>query len=302
MNRKRIRKMVIKGIRQFGDPYYQGFAAQIAFFIMLSLVPTLILAGQILSYLNISMTDVLSYWINRSHMGNLQRNILDNLQGIINSVSGKNIKGKQTSLPLLNDIILIALALWSASRAQFSLMRIANYTYSEGRTTGNFFRERWRSLGTMFLTICSLTFVVIVLVYGKLILSLLFQGLFKGSLKQQVITTLWTFLRWPLAAVLYFFIVLFDYYVLPIRKMPLKDHIPGSIAAAAAMVIITVFYSVYVQFLANYALIYSSMASIVALLFWFYFLSWVLVLGVLFNKVWLDTRSAARPKNVIPTR
>ena len=169
MNRQRFRKMVIKGIRQFGDPYYQGFAAQIAFFIMLSLVPTFILAGQLLSYLDISIVSVLSSWIDRSHTGNLQSNILDNLQDIITSLSGKNIKGKQTSSPLMNDIILIALALWSASRAQFALMRIANYTYSEGRTTGNFFKERWRSLGTMFLTVCTLAFVAApaTTVYGK---------------------------------------------------------------------------------------------------------------------------------------
>ncbi len=302
MNRQRFRKMVIKGIRQFGDPYYQGFAAQIAFFIMLSLVPTFILAGQLLSYLDISIVSVLSSWIDRSHTGNLQSNILDNLQDIITSLSGKNIKGKQTSSPLMNDIILIALALWSASRAQFALMRIANYTYSEGRTTGNFFKERWRSLGTMFLTVCTLAFVVIVLVYGKVFLTFIFQGLFKGTVKPPFITKLWMILRWPLAAVLYFFIVLYDYYVLPIQKMPLKDHVPGSLAAAAAMVIITVFYSVYVQLLANYTLIYSSMASIVALLFWFYFLSWVLVLGILFNKVWLDTRPPDRPWKMITTR
>ena len=44
--------MIILGIKQFSDPYYQGFAAQIAFFIMLSLVPTIIVISQLLGILH----------------------------------------------------------------------------------------------------------------------------------------------------------------------------------------------------------------------------------------------------------
>ena len=50
----RFRKMVLLGIKQFGDPYYQGFAAQIAFYIMLSVVPTIVVMTQLLGVINIS--------------------------------------------------------------------------------------------------------------------------------------------------------------------------------------------------------------------------------------------------------
>ena len=54
--------MILLGIKQFSDPYYQGFAAQMSFYIMLSLVPTIIVLSQLLGILDISL-DFLDEWI-----------------------------------------------------------------------------------------------------------------------------------------------------------------------------------------------------------------------------------------------
>ena len=54
--------MVVLGIKQFRDPYYQGFAAQMSFFIMLSLVPTLTVLSQLLGVLEIPL-DFLDDWV-----------------------------------------------------------------------------------------------------------------------------------------------------------------------------------------------------------------------------------------------
>ena len=262
-------KMVLLGIRQFRDPYYQGFAAQMSFYIMLSLVPTIIVLSQLLGFLDISL-DFLDEWIAEyvvPSMGDTLRSLL-------------NYRPAATS-----NLILIMMALWAASRAQFSMMRIANYTYSSGRTTGTFWRERFRAVKTMALTVFTLAFVAIILVYGKLILQLILGRLIEGT----VINMLWIWLRWPLAGILYFLMVSYNYYVLPHEKMSFREILPGSIFASIGMLVVTIVYSVYANYTVNYDIIYGSLASMVALLFWFYFLSWVLCLGILFNKVWKDT-------------
>ncbi len=269
--KERIKKMTILGIKQFSDPYYQGFAAQIAFFIMLSVVPTVVVMTQLLGFLSIDRLDFLNSWIDQ----------------YIAPDMGRMIKTMLSSSPSVgNNIILIIMAIWGASRAQFSMMRIANYTYSSGRTTGNFFKERFRSLRTMLMFIITLAFVIVILVYGEYLLTLVFGRIVEG----QLITRLWAHFRWPLSALLYFVIVMYNYYVMPIERMSLKELIPGSLFGAAGMLIVTIIYSMYVRFAANYGVIYGSLSSIVALLFWFYFLSWVLVLGILVNKVFRDTR------------
>ena len=273
--KERIKKMVLLGIKQFGDPYYQGFAAQIAFFIMLSVVPTIIVITQLLGFMNITNLDVLTRWIDRyvdPQMGQMLKNLVG------------------TGTPVGNNIILIIVTVWAASRAQFSMMRIANYTFSGGRTTGNYWRERFRSLRTMFSTIFTIAFVIVVLVYGKQILYLIFGQL----VEQRMISWLWGGFRWPLVAVMYFLMLLYNYYVLPSERITIKDLLPGTIFASAGMVVVTVFYAFYTFYIVNYNIIYGSLSSIVALLFWFYFLSWVMVLGILVNKVFRDTK---RSKN-----
>jgi membrane protein len=269
----RFKRMILLGIKQFSDPYYQGFAAQIAFFIMLSLVPTIIVISQLLGILHASL-NFLNEWIDKY--------VSSGMASTLKSVLGHTTTAGNVG----NNIVLIVMALWAASRAQFSMMRIANYTYSGGRTTGNFWRERFRSIRTMLLTIFTYAFVIIVLLFGDKIMIVVFGRIVEDSM----LIKLWAYFRWPLAAVLYFLVVLYNYYVLPIERMSLKDIVPGSLFGAAGMVIVTFFYSVYTNYIVNYSLIYGSLSSIVALLFWFYFLAWALALGILFNKVWKDTR------------
>lgn len=158
----RLRQIVLMGIKQFGDPYYQGFAAQIAFYIMLSVVPTIVVMTQLLGMLNIRTMDFVNDWINQYITPEMARII----KGLLRNSSSPG-----------NNITLILLAVWAASRAQFSLMRIANYTYSNSRSTGNFLKERLRSLKTMVMTILTIAFVLVILIYKKKILYTFVRGM-----------------------------------------------------------------------------------------------------------------------------
>ena len=273
---KRIKSMLVLGFRQFWDPYYQGFAAQMAFFIIMSFVPTVILVSQLMSLFNASILDA-DYLIERMAdpaMGRLLRRLLS------------------SRLNTGSNILLIITAVWASSRVQFAMMRISNYLYSNGRTTGDFFIERARSLRNTSLTVLTFAFVGVILVNGPVIIGLLFGNILEGT----YISGLWTYARWPVTAVLYFMLVLHNYWMLPnyklkIKKMKPKDVVPGSIFAAAGMLIVTVIYSFYSSTSsAHLNALYGSLASVVGLMLWFYLLSWVMILGMMFNKVWMDTK------------
>ncbi|MCI5722349.1 MAG: YihY/virulence factor BrkB family protein [Firmicutes bacterium] len=266
----RVIRMVSLGIRQFSDPYYQGFAAQLSFYIMLSLVPTVIMLSQILGIMDISL-EFLAKWVDMY---------------IAPSMAGTVKQLLRYKPAVTSNIVMIVMAIWAASRAQFSLMRIANYTYTDGRTTGQFFRERIRAVKTMAIMLFTIAFVIIILIHGPHILKLIFGKLFEGSM----FDLLWTALRWPVMAIMYFLMVSYVYYVLPYEKLHYNELIPGSLFASVGMLVVTAVYSLYTTLAVNNDILYGSLSSIVVLMMWFYFISWVLCLGILVNKVWKDTR------------
>ena len=264
--------MFIMGFRQMQDPYYQGFAAQVSFYFMLSIVPIMILIVQILGLFNISMGTAVN---------------------LIYDYTGQQVSGLMSSLFEFSSIgigsvIYIIIAVWAGSRASFALTRIANYTLTEGSSTGkNYFVERVRAIGTLFFTISTVVFSILILCYGQLILSSILSLL--GQNPHKYVDSIWMWLRWPLGFLLYFGMIGFNFYMLPTKRKPFIKVIPGTILAAVGMLVVTALYSMYASSLANYDIVYGALSSVVALLMWFFFLAWVLLLGVLFNKVWEDT-------------
>lgn len=273
--KERFFKMVNLGIKQFSDPYYQGFAAQLSFYFLLSIVPILILISQILSMIFEQDLEDAVGWL-MDYFGNSP--MAQQIEGLVlGSGSGSGAM----------SIVFVVVAIWAASRAQFSLMRITNFTFTEGQSTGRgFIWDRIRAMRTMAMILIIIIFAIVVLMYGDVILKLALKIFGKEAAAGQI----WLILRWPIAIVLYFFMISYIYYVLPSEKVKYKDIIPGSVFAAVGLLLVTAIYSKYVASVANYNVLYGSLATIVALLFWFYFLAWVLGLGVLFNKVWDDTK------------
>lgn len=272
MTRERVKRMVILGFRKLSDPYYQGAAAEIAFYFLLSIVPTLILLSQLLGLFSISL-DGIRDWLNTDMI---------------------RVEGADMILSLLdyspsgvNSVFLAITAVWAASRAQFAMLRITNYTLTDGISTGKgYVRDRIRSLKTVVITVFTIGFSLVILVYGELILKLVF-GIVAGS---EIAEKTWVMIRWPIAAGLYFLMISYNYYVLPTHRVPYRAVVPGSIFASIGLMAVTWAYSIYTSVSSGYDILYGSFSNFVALMFWFYLLSWVLFLGVILNKVWRDSR------------
>lgn len=269
---KRVKKMFVMIIAQFEDPYYQGVAAQIAFSLFLSIVPTLILTSQLLGLFSLSL-DEIRHWIG------------DNV-----SVEGTDqlLSFLEDSPSGANNIFLAVLALYAASRAQFALMRVTNYTFTDGRITGQgFVRDRLRSIKTILITIFTVVFSLVVLAYGELIINLVFGAV----IGEEISSAAWILLRWPIASAMYFLMISYNYYILPSVRVRFRDIIPGSIFAAVGFLVVTYVYTIYISLSTNYDILYGSFSHIVVLMLWFWFLAWVMCLGTMFNRVWWATRS-----------
>ena len=272
--------MFIMGVRQLQDPYYQGFAAQTSFYLMLSIVPIFILISQLLGFFNISTETAMQ---------------------VFHEYTGKQVKGMMSNLFRFSslgfgNVVYIIIALWAGSRASFALTRIANYTLTEGDSTGrNYFIERVRAIKTLFITIVTVVFSIVILCYGKLIIIGV-VSIFSLDAEKYV-DSAWLWFRWPLGFFLFFIMIGYNLYILPTERRPFRTVIPGALFAAMGMLVVTVIYSFYTTSLAKYDIVYGALSSVVALLIWFLLLAWVLCLGVLFNKVWVDTSEPFSKRN-----
>ncbi len=267
----RIRKMIILGIQQFQDPYYQGVAAQLAFFMFLSILPTFILLSQVLGFFSLSLSNI-EQWVDINVTGAG----VDTIRRMLNySPSG------------INSFFLAVTALWAASRVQFAMIRVTNYTLTDGTMTGEgYVKDRLRSLKTILMTIFTVAFSLIVVVYGPIILNLVLGKVLGAKITEAA----WMALRWPLAAALYFLMISYNYYVLPSIRVRYRDIVPGSVFASVGFLAVTFVYNIYTARSVNYDILYGSFSNIVVLMFWFWFIAWVMCLGVTINRVWWATR------------
>lgn len=267
--------MALMIIKRMTDPYFQGVAAELAFFFLLSMVPIAIILGELMGVFSISMgviRNLLSQYVSPEIYSNLASYLTYTPSGAI-------------------SIAFILFALWAASKAQYSMMRISNYSFTGHPSGGrSFFRERIRAVKTILITLFTLAFSLLILVYGEIIINLITAYVNKFLNLNFTFDGIWFVLRWPIAMALYFLMISYNYYVLPSERIRFRKILPGSILASAGMLLATWIYSYYATVFANYDLLYGSLAAIVALLFWFYILGYILVIGIQVNVVWEQTK------------
>ena len=79
--------------------------------------------------------------------------------------------------------------------------------FTEGQTTGRgYWRERFRAIFNLFVTIVTVILALLVLIYGSRILEK-----FTDS------ADIWLWVRWPIALALFFIIIVFNHYFMPGR-------------------------------------------------------------------------------------
>lgn len=249
--------------RQFDDPYYAGFAAQIAYFFFMSSIPMLIVLTQVLGIFDISM-DFIKEWL-EAHLSHEMSSFLESLLTASSSAA-------------LSNFVLIILAVWASSSLAFSLSRLTTYTLSYGRYRFNFFTERVKIIPVSLMFILVVAFSLIVYVYGEAIADSIFHSDFIA----EVIASL----RTPLLALLFFLVILSSYYMMPRIRVPVRAVLPGAIFATIGIMAVTWVYSLYTSKATHQNLLYGAFSSIVAMMLWFYLISWVLCIGMMFNKSW----------------
>lgn len=259
---KRFVKMGFHVWRQFDDPYYAGFAAQIAYFFLMSSIPMLILITQLAGFFDVSM-DFLKEWLN-SHLSTHMSSFLESLFS--------------ASSATFTNVVMILLTIWASSSLAFSLARLSTYTLTSGKYRFNFFTERAKAIPLAIVSMAIVAVSMVVYVYGEMIAHRIFKSQFMMDIIAETKT--------PILALLFFLIILINYNLMPRVRVPLVAVMPGAVVATIGIMIVTKLYSMYIEKATTYNFLYGAFSNIVAMLLWFYLLAWVLCIGMMFNKSW----------------
>lgn len=254
--------------KRFWDAFWRPemlvLPGQIAFFLFLSLVPTITLIGYTSSYLNLS-NDVVS-------------TLLSNVLG---SEFAELLEPILTATKITPTFfITLGIGFFLASNGFSSIIVASNTIY--GIKDNGFAKRRLKAILMELIIVILFLFILVVPLLGKSIINLLNYINLDTNTTSNIINTL-NFLRGPFSWVIIFIFIKIIYTIAPDKKMPSQNVNGGAIFTTFGWIAITSLYSYYINSFANYSIFYGSLANMVILMLWVYLLSYVFVIGMAMN-------------------
>ncbi len=254
-------------VKDFLDDDMMTYAAALAFRVLLALFPFVIFLLTLLGALGLS--DFFDWLLSQARIA-LPGQAFQLVEQVITEIREQHSGG------LLSFSILFAL--WAASAGMRSLMNGLNAAYDVAES-----RPAWQRYPLSLLYTIGLA-VLLIAAAGFMLLGPGAMQWLAGQVGlSQVVATLWTWLRWPVAIVLFLLTVVIAYKVAPNIDQPFRFLTPGSVIAVLAWILASLGFSFYVANFGNYGATYGSLGGIVILLLYFFISAAVLLFGAEIN-------------------
>ncbi|MBQ7059828.1 MAG: YihY/virulence factor BrkB family protein [Firmicutes bacterium] len=270
-----IRQVFLRFVKRLRTDDFMGYAAQISFYLLVSLIPLLIMLAAVLGSSGfIDFDDLLLILRTTRIFPDSTLTLIETMfQGV--------------TLPRQSIPVYIVLVVWFASRGVRAIMNGIHMTF---RTRNSFSVPRHFFL-SLFYTIC---FVLMIILFMGLIVfgGRVFTFLANTFQMQIFVSVLVTIIRYsiPLFALLVFYTIL--YRVIPGKELRIRDVLPGSIGATVGSYAVSQIFSLFVSSAsAGYSAIYGGLASIAILCTWMWLFSLILILGSELNACVYEVRN-----------
>ena len=228
-----------------------AFAAQAAYFFVLSLIPIFMLLLTMVQFTPVTKADVME-----AVLPVFPSTVSPMIESIVNQV----YMTSGTIIPLT-----ILVALWSAGKGVLSVTYGLNCIY-QNTETRNYFYLRARA--------CMYTFLFLVAIMLSLVLSV-----FGNIIHLRIYFTL------PLLT--FFWDLVYKY--LPNRgaegKTTLRKQLPGAFFTACGWMVLSFIFSVYLDIFKGFTNMYGSFTTIILVMLWLYTCMYIILLGGEINAI-----------------
>ena len=261
---EKARGFFSKFIELMKKPELRILPGQLAFFLVLSLIPLIALIGTIASALSIPVGTI------RSVIGNTVPDAVADI--IVSVMSAKGLS--------FNVVAFFVAAFILASNGTNSMIITSNEIYklnSEG-----FFKRRIKAI-LMTLSLVGLFFFLLVVpIWGDTIFDIIRLSSFK-NFPIDFIYRLFKLLQYPITILILYFNIKLMYVIAPDEKIDSRSATKGAIFTTIGWILASEIYSFYISTFSNYSVFYGSISNVVILLLWVYILSYIFVLGMIIN-------------------
>lgn len=255
-----VRRMVV---RFFADGISQA-AAALSYFLLFSMLPLLMFVGAIIGRLNISVEDFRPVF----------ELMPKSLQELILSYFGQLSVSPSFSPMLIGTL----LTLYFLSRAVRSMMRTVDRIYRvevHRRAVLDILLSFAMTAGFLLTVVCS--FVIVVA--GRMLLHQLARMV---PLPVHLIESVRGTGFWMMIALVFVFLMLFNK-IVPNLHLGFREVWPGALFSLVAWVLVSWCFSFYVDNMAQYSVLYGSLATAIVLMLWLYLVSMILLMGPQLN-------------------
>ncbi len=265
----RLGQAVKRSFQEFSEDDMTTYAAAVSYQVFFSLFPFVIFLLALLGFLNLQ--PVFDFLLNQAQTL-MPQNAFSMVESIIGQIQG------QASGGIMSFGVIIAL--WSASSAVRMTMHALNIAYDVED------RAAWKKFPLSILYTLLLAVLIVVaaglMFFGPQLVEPILQAVGLGAISN-LILTLWTWLRIPVAILLLMLAVALIYYLFPNTSQPFRFITPGAVIAVIVWIAASLGFSWYVSNFGSYSATYGALAAVIVLLFYFFISAAILLFGAEVN-------------------
>ena len=235
----------------------------LAYFLVLSIIPTVTLIGVICSLVGVSANDIVSF---------LEKIVPKGVSDLIEPFIESSIKGS-TIIYFIIGFILVSNGAFAIILASNSLYKVENANYLAGRI---------KALFLTILLVFLFIFILIVLAFGNMILKFILSLKFFSDVSD-TFYHVFVYLKWPVAFLIIYIILKLIYTIAPDKRIKSQTVTKGAIFTTISWLFITAIYSYYANNIARYDLFYGNLSNIIILMMWIYMVAYIFAIGIAIN-------------------
>ena len=261
---------MIRGfLKRLNKDHVGAYAAQSAYFILLSFIPFVLLLVTLVKYTPLTQEIVTTALIRM-----VPEEFSSFIRVIVNEVFGKSAAFVPVSA---------IIALWSAGKGVNALSKGLNCIYQVEETRGYVINRLRSAVYTLFFVV-AVAVTLLLLVFGNQIQ----MGIAERFPVIAKVTSVLVGMRTLITLVLLCLVFLMIYKFVPNRRATLKSQIPGAMVSSVAWSLFSLAFSIYIDLTPGTVNMYGSLTTLVLIMLWLYFCMWILLIGAEINSYFED--------------